>query len=320
MTTRILVTGANGFVGLPLCLALASAGHEVTALQRRAAAARVGVTPWVHAASNFEGIDAAWPRGLSPECVVHLAARVHVMNDSAPDPIAAFRATNVDGTLRLARAAHANGARRFVYVSSIKAVAETDGGTRLGEDAPARPEDPYGVSKREAEEALRALQRETGLDVVIVRPPLVYGPGVSANFLRLLRAVAKGVPLPLGAAHAQRSLVYVENLAHALMQCALDHRAANACFHVADEEDLSVAELLRKIGCHLDHPARLVSVPVSWLRIAGRLTGHTTQVERLTSDLRLDTSHIRRTLDWRAPYTTDDGLEATVRWFRAPHP
>lgn len=317
--SRVLVTGANGFVGQPLCRALALAGHSVTALQRRENEPLDGVVPWLHAAPDFGAIDANWPDGFRPDCVVHLAARVHVMNNDGPNPLAAYRATNVEGTLRVARAARANGAQRFVYVSSIKAVAEADGGTPLAEDAPAHPEDPYGLSKREAEETLWALQRETGMEVVVVRPPLVYGPGVGANFLRLIRAVAMGVPLPLGAANEKRSLVYVENLADALMQCALDVRAGNTCFHVADGDDLSVADLLRRVGFHLDRPARLVRVPTGLLRAAGGMTGRAAVVDRLTCSLQIDASRIRRELDWQPPYTTDDGLAATARWFRAAH-
>ncbi|NIE65470.1 SDR family oxidoreductase [Burkholderia sp. Ax-1719] len=315
--SQILVTGANGFVGASLCRLLANNGHDVIALQRRESEPVEDVTPWLHAQPDFAGIDASWPSGRRPDCVVHLAARVHVMNDEAPDPLAAFRATNVDGTLRLARAAHDHGVARFVYVSSVKAVAESDHGVPLAEDAPARPEDPYGVSKHEAEEALWAFQRETGMEIVIVRPPLVYGPGVGANFLRMMQAVAKGLPLPLGAAHARRSLVYVENLAHALMRCATDVRAANTCFHVADDDPPDVAQLLRALGRHLGRPARLVSIPMGLLRAVGVLTGRQSVVDRLTSGLQLDASRIQRTLDWRPPCTTDEGLEATVRWFRS---
>lgn len=315
--SRILVTGANGFVGNPLCRMLAREGHDVIALQRREGTHVDRVTTLLHAQPDFVEIDRIWPAEVEADCVVHLAARVHVMNDEAPDPLAAFRATNVEGTLRLARAAHRRGVRRFVYVSSVKAVAEADQGVPLVEDVPARPEDPYGISKREAEEALWKLQRETDMEVVIVRPPLVYGPGVGANFLRMMRAVEKGLPLPLGAAHARRSLVYVENLADALMHCAIDARAANACFHVADDDPPDVAQLLRALGRHLGRPARLVSVPMVFLRALGGLMGRRAVIDRLTSGLQLDASRIRRTLDWRAPHTTDEGLEATVRWFRS---
>src|SRR6202022_218293 len=192
--------------------------------------------------------------------------------------------------------------------------AKTDPGRPLREDDPAQPEDAYGRSKLEAEQALARFGAEKGLDIVIVRPPLVYGPGVRANFLRLMRAIAKGMPLPLGAIRARRSLLYVDNLAHALLCCATDSRAAHGCFHVADGDDPTVTELAQALGQHLHKPARLVPVPADWLRTAGRLTHRLPQVERLIGDLRVDTSHIRATLDWQPPYSTDDGLAATARW------
>lgn len=313
--SAILVTGANGFVGRALCSQLIQNGHNVVALVRRGGQRVDGVREWSHQSADFERLNDAWPADFAPDCVIHLAARVHVMNDDVPDPLAAFRATNVEGTLRVARAALHHGARRFVYVSSIKAVGESDHGRPINEDVPTAPGDPYGRSKHEAEDALWALQRESGIEVVIVRPPLVYGPGVGANFLRMLRAVYKGVPLPFGGVRAKRSLVYVENLANALMQCALDPRAANRCFHVADVDDLSVAELLRAIGRHLGRPARLMSVPPGALRLAGVLTGRQAQIDRLTGSLQVDSSSIRRQLDWRQPFSTADGLDATARWF-----
>ncbi|RAS23133.1 UDP-glucose 4-epimerase family protein [Paraburkholderia bryophila] len=316
--SQILVTGANGFVGRSLCRALGGRGHEVTGLVRQASGIGAG-REWVDSSVDFTGISGAWPQGLKPQCVVHLAARVHVMRDDALDPDAAFRATNVEGTLRVAQAAWRNGAQRFVFVSSIKAVGEADSGHPLRESDTPFPQDAYGRSKFEAEQALIRYGDETGLDVVIVRPPLVYGPQVRANFLRLLDAVWKGVPLPLAAVGAKRSLVYVDNLADALAYCATDPRAARQCFHVADGDDQTVAQLARAIGGHLHRPARLVPLPVSWLRVAGRLTGRTPQVERMIGSLRIDTTRIRAVLDWRPPHSTDEGLAATAGWYRATH-
>jgi nucleoside-diphosphate-sugar epimerase len=250
---------------------------------------------------------------------VHLAARVHVMRDDAVDPEAAFRATNVDGALRVAQAAWRHGARRFVFVSSVKALGEGDTGCPLREVDPPAPQDAYGRSKLAAEAALTHYGVETGLDVVIVRPPLVYGPQVRANFLRLMDAIWKGVPLPLGAIGARRSLVYVDNLADALMHCATDPRAAHQCFHVADSDPLTVAELARALARHLEKPARLLPVPANWLRFAGQLTGRTAYVDRLVGALELDTTRIRTVLDWQAPYSIDEGLAATARWYRSTH-
>lgn len=315
--THVLVSGANGFVGRALGRALIDAGHTVTGLVRQPGGCAEGVQEWVHDSKDFAGVADAWPQGLKPDCVVHLAARVHVMHDDAADPDAAFRATNVEGTLRLAEAASRNGVLRFVFVSSIKAVAETDGGRPLREDDPVHAEDAYGRSKREAEQALIRYGDESGLDVVIVRPPLVYGPQVRANFLRLMDGIWRGVPLPLGAVSARRSLVYVGNLADALVRCATDPRAAHQCFHVADGIDPTVAELAQAIGRHLQKTARLFPVPVSLLRLAGRLARRSAHVERLIGSLQVDTTHIRRVLDWNPPYTADDGLAATASWYRS---
>lgn len=317
--SHIVITGANGFVGHALSRVLLECGHTVTGVVRRAGTCVPGVSEWVFSGRDFDGLEAAWPAGLQADCIVHLAARVHVMRDDARDPDAAFRATNVDGTLRVADAARRHGVARLVYVSSIKAVAETDAGQPLRETDPAAPQDAYGRSKRAAEDALRERQRRDGLDVVIARPPLVYGPEVRANFLSLLNAVWKGIPLPLGAIDAHRSLVFVDNLADALMHCATDPRAANQCFHIADDEAPTVTELLRRIGQHLGRPARLLPVPPGLLRAAGRLLRRSAQIERLTCDLRVDTAHLRATLDWQPPCSLDGGLAATARWYRSTH-
>ncbi|RKP50846.1 UDP-glucose 4-epimerase family protein [Trinickia fusca] len=317
--SRIVVTGANGFVGRAVCRALVGAGHRVTGVVRQAGTCIAGVDEWVLTGADFEEIGRTWPRNLQADCVVHLAARVHVMRERSVDPLAAFRATNVEGTLRVAKAAHENGVRRVVFVSSIKAVAETDPGWPLREDDPASPQDAYGRSKLEAEGALRQFGKHSGLEVVIIRPPLVYGPGVGANFFSLMHAVATGIPLPLAAIDARRSLVYVDNLADSIARCVADARAAGECFHVADAEYLTVAELARAIGEHLQKPARLLPVPPKWLNFVGRVTGRLPQVERLTSNLRVDSAHIRAVLGWQPSHSLDDALARTVRWYRATH-
>jgi UDP-glucose 4-epimerase len=289
---------------------------------RRAGECVEGAHEYVETSVDFAGLVSSWSQELRrerPDCVVHLAARVHVMRDSAADPDAAFRATNVGGALHVAQAAWQHGVSRLVFVSSVKALAESDGGSPLREEDLPAPQDAYGRSKLEAEQALIHYADETGLDVVIVRPPLVYGPQVRANFLRLLDAVAQGVPLPLGAINARRSVIYVDNLADALLRCATDPRAAGQCFHVTDGDDLTVTELARAIGRHLCAPSRLLPVPPSWLRVAGKLTGRSAQVDRLIGNLQLDTSRIRSVMGWRAPHSTEDGLAATARWYRRTH-
>lgn len=313
---HVVVTGASGFVGRALCRALLENGHRVTGIVRRAGAVPAGVEEWVDTSPEFRDIGTCWAAAPGAvDCVVHLAARVHVMDDPAADPDAAFHAMNVDGTLRVAEVAHRHGVRRIVFVSSIKAIAETDNGRPLSEDTPAHPEDPYGRSKRDAEAQLRQFGASNGVETVVVRPPLVYGPCVRANFLRMMDTVARGVPLPLGAITARRSVVCVDNLADALLHCVTDSRAANECFHVADDDPPSVAGLLTMVGDALGRPARLFPVPVAALRLAGKLTGRSAAIDRLTGSLQLDTSRIRRVLGWHSPYTTRQGLEATAAWY-----
>ncbi|KVP78397.1 NAD-dependent dehydratase [Burkholderia ubonensis] len=315
--SRVVVTGANGFVGRAVCRLAIAAGHDVTGLVRRPGGCIPGVREWVHDAPDFDGLGDAWPGDLEVDCVIHLAARVHVMHDEAPDPDAAFDATNVAGTLRVADAARTRSARRIVFASSVKAVGEGDAGTPLAENAAPDPQDGYGRSKLRAERELSQFGKSEGLDVVVVRPPLVYGPGVRANFLRMMDAVSHGWPLPLAAITARRSLVYVDNLADALLRCAIDPRAAGECFHVADDDAPSIAALLQMLGDALGKPARLFPVPTGVLRALGRLTGRSAAIDRLTGSLQLDTGRIRRVLDWRPPYTTRQGLEATAAWYRS---
>jgi nucleoside-diphosphate-sugar epimerase len=251
------------------------------------------------------------------DIVIHLAARVHVMHDVASDPLEEFRRVNVAGTERLARSAVASGVKRLVYVSSIKVNGEaTNGATKFSEvDSPC-PQDPYGVSKYEAEQALHRISEETGLEVVIVRPPLVYGAGVKGNFIQMLKVLAKGVPLPLASVHNRRSLVYVENLADALIACAIHPAAAGQTYLVSDGEDISTSQLLRSLGDALGAPARLIPCPPTLLNLAGRLTGRTAQVERLLGSLQVDSGKIRRQLDWTPPYTLQQGLQTTAEWYR----
>jgi UDP-glucose 4-epimerase len=206
---------------------------------------------------------------------------------------------------------------RFVFVSSIKALAEQDHGYPLTEADERHPLGPYGTSKAEAELALQDLGRRTGLEIVIVRPPLIYGPGVRANFQSMMQAIAKGFPLPIGAVSARRSLCFIDNLASALAVCATDERAANELFHVTDNDDPSVAELARALGRHLGRPARLVHVPVVLLKVAGRMTGRLPQIERITNRLQVNSEHIRNVLGWNPPIAFDAGIAMTAAWYRS---
>lgn len=309
---RIGVSGANGFVGRALVQALCDAGHDVVALVRRHTGdIDARATEHVIADDDFSSVAAGRP-GL-PHCsvFVHLAARVHVMHDDAVDPLAAFRAANVRGALNALEAARRAGVRRFVFVSSVKALGECENGRPLREDDVPCPGDPYGISKHEAEVALRDACAASGTELTIVRPPLVYGPGVRANFLGLMRAVARGVPLPLGAARAQRSMVYIGNLVDALRFLTTREETTEGVFHVTDGDDQSVADLIAAIAAALGRSPRLVPVPVAWLRAAGALTGRRAAVDRLTSPLRIECTHLR-VLGWTPPFTVDQGLARTV--------
>ncbi|KNH08819.1 UDP-glucose 4-epimerase [Candidatus Burkholderia brachyanthoides] len=313
MTERIGITGANGFVGRAVCRALRETGRQPVAVVREGAMLDAGIE-----AARVRSLGDVTPAAFAGcTAVIHLAARVHMMRDRSADPLAEFRATNVDGALKTADAAFRDGAKRFVFVSSIKALGDSDHRRPLKETDARNPPDPYGISKAEAEIKLRELGARTGMEIVIARPPLVYGPEVRANFLSLMRAIARGIPLPLGAIDAKRSMVYVDNLASALVQCATHPRAANQLFHVTDGEDPGVAELACHLGHHLHRPARLVPVPVVALKTLGRLTGKSAQIDRLTGSLRVDSSQIRDVLGWRPSYSLDAGLAATAAWYLA---
>lgn len=304
---KVLVTGASGFVGTAMCRRLLASGHKVVAAVRRDDAF---LPLEVEARRVAElGPDTDWRHALSGcDAVVHLAARAHVMKDRAADPLALFRHVNVDGTLRLAEQAVAAGIGRFVFVSSIKVNGEATPPDRPfhGDDVPA-PQDAYGLSKAEAEAGLAGLATRTGLSLAVLRPPLVHGPGVKGNLAVLLKALALGLPLPLGAIRNRRSLVGVGNLADAL--AFLVERDAQGRFLVRDGEDISMPELIRRLAGYLGQPAWLLPVPPALLRLAGCLTGKQAAVGRLTGSLVVDDGPLRA-LGWVPPFTLDQGLAA----------
>jgi UDP-N-acetyl-alpha-D-quinovosamine dehydrogenase len=310
---RLLVTGATGFVGSRVCSLLIERGLAVRAAVRRAPArATAGLEI---AAVGDIGPSTRWEDALAgAECVVHLAARVHQMRDRAPDPLAAHCEVNVLGTTRLARAAAAAKVRRLVFMSSVKVLGDGRPTPYRETDAPA-PADPYGRSKWEAEQALARIANETGLEVVILRPPLVYGPGVRANFLRLMNLVFRRVPLPLGSIRNRRSLVFVGNLADAILAASTHPSAAGETFLVSDGEDLSTPELIRGLGSALGRPPRLLDVPPALLRGAARMLGRGPTAERLLGSLAVDSTRIRERLSWAPPFSVDRGLAETARWF-----
>lgn len=313
---RVLLTGASGFVGRGLLERMSARPNlELVAVLRRP----VSGFPESVVSLQVPGLepDTDWQEGLQGiGVVIHSAARVHVMHEVSSDPLAEFRKVNVEGTLNLARQAVAAGVRRFIFISSIKVNGEGTpvNGSYLA-DAQAAPADPYGISKMEAEQELRALATETGMEVVIIRPVLVYGPGVKANFLSMMRWLHRGVPLPFGAIHNQRSLVALDNLVDLIVTC-IDHpAAANQTFLVSDGEDLSTSELLRRMGSALGKPARLLPVP-SWLLQAGAaLLGKSGLSQRLCGSLQVDISKTRELLNWTPPVSVDEALGKTARHF-----
>lgn len=314
---RILVTGSNGFVGHALCGALLQYGHDVRGAVRRS---DVILDPGISRVVVGE-IDhqTDWSEALkSVDVIIHLAARVHVMKENSPDALSEFRRANVTGTERLARSAAACGVKRLVFVSSIKVNGEeTLGGQRYSELDVPLPKDPYGISKWEAEQALHRVAQETGLEVVIVRPPLVYGAGVKGNFAQMLKVLAMGIPLPLASVRNMRSLVYIGNFVDALVRCATHQAATGKTYLVSDGEDISTPDLLRQLGVAMGHPAHLFLFPKNLIKLAGRLIGRSEQIDRLLGSLQVDSSKIRRELDWRPPYTRQHGLLATAEWYRA---
>lgn len=314
MNTRdnILVTGANGFVGRALCSALAAAGHGV----RMAARAPQPDLPGAVAVGDI-GPATDWHAALDGMYgVVHLAARTHVLRETAADPLAEFRRINVSGTERLARSAAAQGVRRFVFLSSVKVNGESTPARSFTEDDAPHPEDAYGASKLEAEQALSRVAAATGLEVVVLRPPLIYGPGVKGNFLRLMQLVARGTPLPLGAIRNRRSLLYVGNLADAIVKAVDAPRAAGATYLVADGEDVSTPDLVRRLALALGVTARLPALPLAALNFIAAIAGKRAELARLAGSLQLDSSRIRRELDWKPRYSLAQGLTETARWYR----
>lgn len=311
MPQSVFLTGATGFVGGAVLRRLAADGFSVKAAVRNTSTTLdegVGVVPF----DSFE--DASWSESLlGVDAVVHCAARVHVMNDTETDPLAAFRKVNVEGTLNFARQAAQSGVRRFVFISSIKVNGEgTYPGNPYTADDKPEPNDPYGISKMEAEQGLRDLAEKTGMDVVIIRPVLVYGPGVKANFLNMMRWLDKGVPLPFGAIHNGRSLVALDNLVDLIVTAMTHPAAANQTFLVSDGEDLSTTQLLRRMAKALDKSARLLPVPSWVLSSAANLLGKKSLSQRLCGSLQVDISKTRTLLQWSPPVSVDNALKVAA--------
>ncbi len=316
---KLLVTGATGFVGRSFVRAAAKCpALTVTAATRTSQPIDLPLT------EQFEigeiGATTDWRAALvGVDVVVHLAGRAHVMRETATDPLQSFREVNVEGSLSLARAAISAGVKRMIFVSSVKVNGE---GTRLGmpsaahrayceTDEPA-PEDAYGISKHEAELGLREIAATTGLEIVIIRPPLVYGAGVKANMRALMKIVAKGLPLPLASVMNRRSLIYVQNLADFILICVTAEAAANETFLISDGTDLSTPDLIRKMAISMDRRARLFAMPVSLLWAGARLLGKQAQFQKLLGTLEVNSTKSRSLLGWDPPVSVDEALKQTM--------
>jgi len=308
-----LVTGPDGFVGAGVCRELLKRNHFVRGAQWKAGCLQVGCESIV-----VGNIDATtdWRAALrNVDSVVHLAARVHVMNDTAADSLSAFRKVNLEGTKRLAECAAVAGVQQFLFVSSIKVNGESTTDKPFSEEDIPKPEDPYARSKLEAEQHLREIEAETGMSVTILRPPLLYGPGVKANFLKLIRLIDKGVPLPLGSIENKRSLLGVRNFASLICLCIEHNEAWGETFVVSDGCALSTADLARKISAALDKKPHIIPVSLTVLRMLGFVSGKQAAIKRLTESLVVDSTKVRRILSWKPSYTMEAELLRTAKWY-----
>ena len=345
---NVLVTGANGFIARALCKRMLADGYQVRGAVRDGRQMTVLPSGVERVQIGNIGPKTDWSKALAGiGAIVHLAARVHVMHDRAADPLSAFRQVNVAGTERLAQQAAEAGVKRMVYLSSVKVNGESTGDESRGqrsevrsrrsevggrrsevrcrggepkqffseEDVP-EPQDSYAVSKWEAEQVLRDVAADTGLEVVILRPPLVYGPFVKANFLRLFEIVKLGIPLPLANINNRRSFIFLGNLIDAIIACIVQKNAANQTYLVSDGQDISIPGLIRQIALALGKPARLFPIHPFFLQLAGKLSGKSGAVNRLLGSLMIDSSKIHRQLGWKPPHTMEYGLKETAKWYQ----
>ena len=308
---NVILTGATGFVGSAIADTLVSSRHEITALLRkRSKSLPSGITQVVCDLENLT--DLSEDIFLNIDCVVHSAARAHVMAEKLRDPLDEYRKINRDGTLNLAKLASENGVKRFVYLSSIKVNGErTQFGNLFKPDDKFSSVDAYGISKYEAELGLLKLAKNSGMEVVIVRPPLAYGPRVKGNFATMINWIIKGIPLPFGSINNKRSLIALDNLVDFILLCAdraRSPKAANQVFLVSDCQDVSTTTLLRKVGRAYGARVRLLPVPVSFMRFAAKLLGKGNMADRLFGGLQGGSSKARELLGWKPVVTLDEQL------------
>ncbi len=313
---RILVTGATGFVGTQLCNDLIIEGYMPVCAIRNASP---DLTDFVNINIGDLNRDTDWSNAFAKkiDTVVHLAARVHVMEEKEENPLDLYREVNLEATKKLAEEAVKAKVRRFIYISTIKVNGEQTFGTPFSDkDKITPPYDYYGLTKHEAEEALKEICAQSKMELVIIRPPLVYGPKVKGNFISLIKLIDKGIPLPLGALKNKRSFIYVKNLTDAIIKCITTTEAAGKTFLVKDTQTLTTAELVELIKKSIKSPALILPIPISWLNMAAKLLKKQKHIEKLTSSLEVNDDTIRKTLGWKPPFSVKEGLKETALWYR----
>jgi UDP-glucose 4-epimerase len=309
---KLILTGSTGFVGKQILEKVTS--FDVTVIGRSKPEI---LTDFTFFQANIDANSNYAPALADGDVVIHSAARAHIMDDKSADPLTAFREVNTLGTINLAKQAAQAGVKRFIFISSIKVNGEhTSKDKPFSADDKPSPEDPYGLSKAEAEEQLKKLSKETGMEVVIIRPPLVYGPGVKANFAAMMRLAAKGMPLPFGSIKSnKRSLVSVYNLVDLIVHCISHPNAVNQTFLVSDDEDLSTTQILRQLSFAFGKSGLMLPIPVKLFEITGKITGKSAIVERLCGSLQVDISKTKKMLNWQPPVSLKEGFARTAEHY-----
>ncbi|MCX5848963.1 MAG: SDR family oxidoreductase [Deltaproteobacteria bacterium] len=312
---RVLVTGATGFIGKGLCKRIVAEGWTVRGSVRSENQAHLLPREAEYVQIDSIGPDTDWTNALTDvETVIHLAGRAHIIKDTSFGSLSEYRVVNTAGTERLARFAASKGVRRFVFMSTVKVNGEGRASAYTEKDIP-NPSDSYGISKWEAEKILKIIADQTGMEVVVIRAPIVYGPEVKANFLRLLRAVDQGIFLPFARINNKRSMIYLNNLVDVIMTC-LTHPKANGTYFVRDNKDMSTPELIRLLAMALGKPERLFYLPLSLLNLGGWMTGNSKAIDTLTGSLTVDSSKIKRELGWEPFFSVEEGIMETVRYYK----
>ena len=306
---KILLTGATGFIGTPLVQKLRASGIKVIGVTRKIVKHQDDfflreITPYTAWDDALKGVDV----------IIHTAGRVHVMNEDGKDLLEIYRDSNLRSTLNLANQAVTSGVKRFIFISSVKVLGEkTIDGVKFSPHSPYAPVDPYSISKMEAEIGLKKIAESSNLEVIIIRPPIVYGPGVKANFLRMLKLIQLGVPLPFGDLNNKRSMVFIDNLTDFVIICIFHKNADNKIFMVSDGHDISVSTLFKKLGIYLDSRPILIPIPASVLLFLTKLGVLKSSLPRLAEGLEVDVTKTMEILDWTPNFSVDEGLRKTVQ-------